>query len=719
VFIDVLRTTYGKSLIREYEYSFDAQSVWMRLLKYHSTSTGAVLANDKLLSALQENRLGRGSKWKGSTHDYVITWETNAELYNAQLRDPNARLNDAQKLNMLQHAVSGITQLLVVKTSIDLHISQGNAPIEYPQYYALLLSACSTYDEANGLKNGPTEANNIETLDTAHKREVNVTEGNTKYETFVSKFYKPSQTRMTKDVWNSITKEGQEVWDTLSREDKANILNFIPKTGEREVNIVEFDPTQEPPQDASDDTAAQPEDNSTMLINAINATHPANLTRMLGNQNKSKDKPNKKVSGFMTERTHVPNDNLKYRVAASNTSERGALIDRGANGGIAGSDTRIITESEQRVDLSGIDSHEICNIKLGNAGAVVRTQHGEVIVIMNNYALVSEHKTIHSSAQIESYKNKVDDRAPIFGGTACITTLEDYKIPMHFKNGLAYIEMRPFTDDEFSDLPHVFLTSEVTYDPTSIDFEIDDEWYDAQSTFQPLIAQSKYDERGYPKPLSILEANILEFAVNDDPDFLEEFEDDDPMPGLLEKTPHLASWYYTPDDDDVSEASSMPELLDRPEDSSSDDDSDDESVPDLHAAKYGIWNLEGDKILPKENTTDEDDSDDRPTKVKTRSKRASRAARRNKKRKSADKSRNPSVPYEEPQSKNKEPLTPSDHDQGTLNADEADKGTENKSEKPLLLLKSTRKAKENPTQGPNLVRVNQTRATGSRTHLTF
>jgi hypothetical protein len=61
--------------------------------------------------------------------------------------------------------------------------------------------------------------------------------------------------------------------------------------------------------------------------------------------------------------------------------------------------------------------------------------------------------------------------------------------------------MRPFSDDEFRDLPHVFpLQVRVTYDP-SIDFEIDDEWYDAQSTFQPLIAQSKYDERGYPKPL--------------------------------------------------------------------------------------------------------------------------------------------------------------------------------------------------------------------------
>jgi hypothetical protein len=131
----------------------------MRLLKYHSTSTGAVLANDKLLSALQENRLDVDPNGRAA-HDYVITWETNAELYNAQLRDPNARLNDAQKLNMQTRSV-GITQLLVVKTSIDMHIAQGNTPIEYPQYYALLLSACSTYDEANGLKNGPTEATTL------------------------------------------------------------------------------------------------------------------------------------------------------------------------------------------------------------------------------------------------------------------------------------------------------------------------------------------------------------------------------------------------------------------------------------------------------------------------------------------------------------------------------------------------------------------------------
>jgi hypothetical protein len=108
-------------------------------------------------------------------------------------RDPNVRLNDAQKLNMQTRSV-GITQLPWSRHPSTCIFPKEITPIEYPQYYALLLSACSTYDEANGLKNGPTEVQNIETLDIMNKREVNVTEGNTKYEAFVSKFYKPSQT---------------------------------------------------------------------------------------------------------------------------------------------------------------------------------------------------------------------------------------------------------------------------------------------------------------------------------------------------------------------------------------------------------------------------------------------------------------------------------------------------------------------------------------------
>jgi hypothetical protein len=60
-----------------------------------------------------------------------------------------------------------------------------------------------------------------------------------------------------------------------------------------------------------------------------------------------------------------------------------ALIDRGANGGVAGSNTRLIDKSLQSVHRQGIDDHMIKDVPIGTAGAVVSTQRGEVIAIMH------------------------------------------------------------------------------------------------------------------------------------------------------------------------------------------------------------------------------------------------------------------------------------------------------------------------------------------------
>jgi hypothetical protein len=47
--------------------------------------------------------------------------------------------------------------------------------------------------------------------------------------------------------------------------------------------------------------------------------------------------------------------------------------------------------------------------------------------------------------------------------------------------GLPYLSMRPFTDDEWDTLPHIILTSEIDWDPTTLarELDIDDEWFDA------------------------------------------------------------------------------------------------------------------------------------------------------------------------------------------------------------------------------------------------
>jgi hypothetical protein len=60
-----------------------------------------------------------------------------------------------------------------------------------------------------------------------------------------------------------------------------------------------------------------------------------------------------------------------YRISAhKTTSSHGALVDRGANGGIAGSKVRIISTTGRTVDITGIDNHQLIKIKIGTSDSV-------------------------------------------------------------------------------------------------------------------------------------------------------------------------------------------------------------------------------------------------------------------------------------------------------------------------------------------------------------
>jgi hypothetical protein len=88
-----------------------------------------------------------------------------------------------------------------------------------------------------------------------------------------------------------------------------------------------------------------------------------------------------------------------------------ALIDRGANDGVAGSDTWLIDQSLCSVHIQGIDDHMIKDVPIGTVGAVINTQRGEVIAIMHQYAYTRKGGTIHSSSQLEWCGNNVNDRS--------------------------------------------------------------------------------------------------------------------------------------------------------------------------------------------------------------------------------------------------------------------------------------------------------------------
>ena len=179
-------------------------------------------------------------------------------------------------------------------------------------------------------------------------------------------------------------------------------------------------------------------------------------------------------------------------------NELGSLVDRGANGGILGSDARVILTHTRKVDVRGIDNHEMPSLKIVDAGARVETNKGPVVLILRQYAYTGRGRTIHSSGQIEHYKNHVDDKSMRVGGKQRILTNDGYVIPLDIIQGLPYMKMQPHTDKELKDLPHVILTSGAPWDPTVLDNTISDknDWYNTVKDYEEEVINSPFDEFG-------------------------------------------------------------------------------------------------------------------------------------------------------------------------------------------------------------------------------
>ena len=120
------------------------------------------------------------------------------------------------------------------------------------------------------------------------------------------------------------------------------------------------------------------------------------------------------------------NAHITYHVAQAKQAKHGSLVDRGANGGLAGSDVRILSTSSKKCTVAGIDNHEIPGLDLVQCAAMVQTNHGMANLIMNEYAYYGRGHSIHSSGQIEWFTNTVDDKSVEDGGQQRVVTIDGY-----------------------------------------------------------------------------------------------------------------------------------------------------------------------------------------------------------------------------------------------------------------------------------------------------
>src|SRR5687767_12594029 len=375
---------------------------------------------------------------------------------------------------MLENAVHPQMELRAVKTQANQHKTQSGVDLTYKQYSNLLLSAASQFDAQFTAKSYNTRAAAKRRSVYEHDiyQEPQDAEGDTFYDidsdvetiqAFNSVTNKPQGTytpypRLTSNQWHRLSPNAQQNWDKFSNAEKGVILEerSPPAPNRPQQNrfsrpptpcssnlheITAFDFLQanlhglcmgsnDEGTMTHDDVAGtlpdnqERQDSDTELLAHVTKQSnisPGDLQRVLSNS-MAKYTGKKGVPGKPTDKDgeitvsskkyrQVNMAKLAYIASAHHGKYTGALVDQGADGGIAGEDVCIINKTGRHVDVQGIDNHQIVDIPIVTAGAVIPTQRGEVIGIFHQYAYTGKGKSIPSSLQFESFKNDVNDKS--------------------------------------------------------------------------------------------------------------------------------------------------------------------------------------------------------------------------------------------------------------------------------------------------------------------
>ena len=102
----------------------------------------------------------------------------------------------------------------------------------------------------------------------------------------------------------------------------------------------------------------------------------------------------------------------------------------GANGGLAGADMRILQKMDRKINIVGIEEHELTGLDVVTAADLFDTQKGPVIGIFHEFGHLGKETSIHAAGQIEWFNYKVDDRSKVVGSAQRIETPDGYVLPL-------------------------------------------------------------------------------------------------------------------------------------------------------------------------------------------------------------------------------------------------------------------------------------------------
>ena len=144
-----LLTDMGKTIVRKYVHTTDAQSVWKDFQEHMKSSSKGTSEKRRLTQYVTNTVLD--DNYKGTTEQFVLHFNEQFRQLE-EISEESEHFPPQIKLQLLQNAVRPINDLRIVETLDEFQsITTGygrSSSLKYQTYYDLLINACIRYDRA-------------------------------------------------------------------------------------------------------------------------------------------------------------------------------------------------------------------------------------------------------------------------------------------------------------------------------------------------------------------------------------------------------------------------------------------------------------------------------------------------------------------------------------------------------------------------------------------
>ena len=430
--------------------------------------------------------------WRGTNESFLMHYNDQLHLLDS-LVDSDEKLPDNTRVTFLESAVESVPDLRRVKITDNVLQAQldSTRPISYRSYFDLLKDAAFHLDQATKRGNkirrtnvhfsGPNDEDEHQNLSSDDPQVIQQEDVSSEtpeplsYSVFQSHF-QGSSTSNTQKIFLP-----KPIWEKLSKDQQQMIIDHnrsLPKSGSSSFSTPNKSPSPLPHKPTPQQTVKSQQvhthqsDQSTADTTKVETTPSDPLLAMVHQSIHTSADDASDITKVLSAKRSRQIQVCKHYIFQHANHTNNQLVDRGANGGLAGSDMRVIYKTHRKINISGIDNHEVTGLDVVTAATLLNTSLGKVIGIFNEYAYLGKGSSIHSSGQLEWFKTLVDEKSIKVGGTQLITTLDGYSIPLLIRDGLAYATSlgRP-TDQDMDTYPHVFFTSPDEWDPSVLDHD--------------------------------------------------------------------------------------------------------------------------------------------------------------------------------------------------------------------------------------------------------